>query len=233
MMGELEVPTAKDLKKTNRFRLSAVSAELYVDTAVNIPIGFSPEGIFEVFSNPYIAVGLLNLIPNRYDFHITRIYQDNSFVYKIDFSYKKEKKRTSQISGTLFIDEKTKAILEFRAHQDRSFVKGKRFKYNDEEFLHKPQDLEMKISYLKMDNNEYLMSYAILYSKILLNEEKWDLNMVLSNTNFNKSDFKNEHPIDVSLDLGYQLYYMDLTKPSEFNKMLPTKEELKFFEKNK
>ena len=233
MMGELEIPTAKELKKTDRFRLSAVSAKIYVDTATAIS-NAPPEGLFAVFSNPYILVNILSLVPNKYDFHTTRIYQDNAVVYKIDFSYKKEKKNSGRFSGTLFIDEKTKAILEFRSHQDRSFVKGKRFKYNNEEFLFKLQDLGMRISYLKTDNNEYLMSYAIVYTRALLNEEKREVNIVLTNTNFNKSDFKNEHPIDISLDLGYQLYYMDLTEPTfNLNKILPTKKELEFFEKNK
>ena len=234
MIGELEIPSVKNLKKTDKFRLSAISAEVYVDTTTAFLMGLSPESTFLVFSNPYIAVGILSLFSNRYDFHTTKIYQDNSIIYKIDFYYKKERKNSGQISGTLFIDEKTKAILEFKCHQDRSFMKAKQYKYNNEKNLFKLQDLEMKISYLKMDNNEYLMSYAIVYSRALLNEEKKEVNVVLSNTNFKKSNFNNEHPIDLSIDLAYQLYYMDLTKPAfESNKMLPTKEELEFFNKGK
>ena len=232
MIGELEIPVAKDLKKEKMFRLSAVSADLYRDTTAII-FSSPPNGIFPVFTNPSTIVYLLRLLTNKYDFHTTQIYQDNAVVYKIDFSYKKEKKNTNQVSGTIFIDKETKAILELRTHQDKSFIKEKQYKYNDEKFLFKNQDLEMIIRYQKMDNGEYLMSYAILYSIDSMNGKQLKNNIVLSNTNFNKSNFNNEHPIDVSRDLGYQLSKMNLTKLSEFNRIVLTKEEAEFFEKNK
>ena len=234
MIGELEIPTVKELKKRNRFRLSAVSAKLHIDTTVFCPLNIRPAELFAVFSNSYTIVLDLAWLTNKFDFQTTQIYQDNLFIYKIEFSHKKKKKNSNQISGTIFIDKETKAILEFWCHQDRSFVKGKHLKCNDKEFLFKLQDLEMKIRYQKMDNNEYLMSYAIAHSKMLLNEEKREVNMVLSNTNFKKNNFNNEHPIDVSIDLGYQLYNMNLTEPAfESNKILPTSEETEFFNRNK
>ena len=234
MIGELEIPAVKDLKKEDKFRLSAVSAELDEDTTVFQAISIFPKYILAAFSNPYTIVHLLSLLTNRYDFHTNRIYQDNMVVYKIDYSSKKGNKNNSQISGTLFIDEKTKAILEFECHQNTSFQKEQIAEHNGETFVFKQQERGMKISYLKMDNNEYLMAYAIEYSKNLLNEEQRDFYTVLSNTNFKKSSFNNQYPINIYEDLFDQLVDMNLAKISQGqNRIVPTKKELEFFNKNK
>ena len=234
MIGELEIPTVKNLKKEDKFRLSAVSAELYEDTTALQAVIVFPKYVLAAFSNPYTVVYIMAALTNRYNFHTTRIYQDNTVVYKIDFSYKKEKKYTSRISGTIFIDEKTKAILEFECRQNTSFEKEQIAEYNGETLIFKKQERGMKISYLKMDNNEYLMAYAIEYSKNLLNEEQRDFYTVLSNTNFKKSNFNNKYPINIYEDLFDQLLDMNLGKISQGqNKIIPTKTELEFFEKNK
>ena len=234
MIGELEIPVVKNLKKEDKFRLSAVSAELYEDTTALQAVIVFPKYVLAAFSNPYTVVYIMAALTNRYNFQTTRIYQDNSFVYKIDFSYKKEKKYTGRISGTIFIDEKTKAILEFECHQNTSFEKEQIAEHNGETLVLKKQERGVKISYLKMDNNEYLMAYAIEYSRNLLNEEQRDFYTVLSNTNFKKSSFNNQYPINISEDLFDQLLEMNLARISQGqNRIIPTKEETEFFNKNK
>lgn len=233
MIGELEIPIAKDLDKMDKYRLSAISADVYLDTTI-IDYSFLPEIIGDIFSTSYEITNFIKKYSNIFNFHTSKIYQDNSIIYKIDFSRKKKKKGRNQFSGTIFIDGDTKAILECNIHQNQSYMKEKHFKHNGESFYIKPQEAEIKISYLKMDNGEYLMTYALAYIRLLLNNEHRDFNMVISNNNFAKSSFSNQHPIDFSKDILRQLQDKNIGGSTyEYNKIVPTEEELEFFEKNK
>jgi hypothetical protein len=233
MLGELEMPEAKYLKKTNRFRLSAVVADLYQDSTVG-SFDFDPKTIFTVFSIPYQIAGFLKKAGKNCVFYTSRLSQDNMTVCKVDFSPKESYQGKNRFSGSLFIDESTKALLEFRVYQNKSHIKGSFIKYNGNNLLFKPQETEIRVSYLKMNNREYLMTYAIVYDRFSFGDEQRSINLVLSTTNFRKKIFTSQHPIQLSSDLHRQLDEMNLPKTvhDEYNKVAPTREEQEFFNKN-
>ena len=231
MTGELEIPTAKEFKKIEKFRLSALAVDLYKDTT-ELNVSNYAQTILETFSVPYLMVEYLELSRKKYYFETTRIYQDNAFIYRIDFFRKEKKRERNQFSGTLFIDESTRAILEFRLNQDKSYFEGS-IKYNGEKNNFKREDIEIKINYSKIDN-EYLITYIIFCDKYLLNDISRTNNLVLSNTNFKKDNFTNQYPINNFTDLYQQLLDMNIGKiVKEQNGIVPTAEETEFFEKNK